>query len=96
MRRLNPAILHRFRLDAVLADKVKHQGRTVTDEANQFFALVAPAMLACDTRHNGIGVQARHIGNHLAVIAPGSAPADFCPFQHRDWHAGFGQMQRRR
>ena len=96
MRRLDPAVLNCLGLDVVLADQVKHQGRAVTDQPDQFFALVAAAMLPRDTRHNGIGVKARHIGNDLPIIAPGSAPADFCPFQHCHRHAGFGQMQRGR
>ena len=70
MRRLDPAILHRLGLDAMAADQVEGEGGAVADQADQLFALVAPAILGRDGGDDVVGVDARQCRDDLAIVAP--------------------------
>ena len=88
MHGLNPAGLFPFGIDVVTPCHVEEIGSTVAQHADKTFSRLAVF------RNNVLRIGPRQRRDHLAIIAPRSAPARLRRLDDRDIDARFAQMQR--
>jgi hypothetical protein len=91
VRRLCPALLHGFALDAMPAHQAKHRIGRIAQHGHQGFTFFGSEGL-----HQHVRVGTRQRRDHQAVVAAGCAKANLAGFQHHHLGAAAGSVQRSR